>query len=137
MLNILIKDDKIYFESNNEVRLVFKGEVDDIITPKGQWINFNGELVKVPDPSIEAPDKYTDVATLPDNTFFYVKNGCWNGFVTSENGIKVMYIGVGDRFGNFDKAKTLADIPEMIKGRYKKAIISYNAIISDVKTITN
>ena len=38
--------------------------------------------------------KYTDVFKLPDGTYFYVENGHWFGFVTTENEGKVLYAGV-------------------------------------------
>lgn len=34
-----------------------------------------------------------DVSKLPDDTFFYVNNGCWQGYVTTEDGHKVCYVG--------------------------------------------
>lgn len=37
---------------------------------------------------------YTNVATLPDGTLFYVYNGGWTGYVTTENEDKVCYAGV-------------------------------------------
>ena len=39
-------------------------------------------------------DCYTDISTLPDGTFFHVNNGCWNGYITTEDGVKVCYAGV-------------------------------------------
>lgn len=112
-------------------------EITFVETPAATYeFKSKNELIKLPEPSGEVPyNPYTDVATLPDNTFFYVKNGGWNGFVTTENGIKVMYIGVGERFNGYDTARTLKDIPDMIAGRSKRTISSYEAIISNVKTI--
>ena len=40
---------------------------------------------------------YTDISNLPDGTFFHVNNGCWNGYVTSEDGVKVCYAGVSKK----------------------------------------
>ena len=40
---------------------------------------------------------YTNISKLPDGTFFYVNNGCWQGYVTTENGIKVCYAGVSKK----------------------------------------
>jgi hypothetical protein len=36
---------------------------------------------------------YTNISKLPDNTFFHVNNGYWQGFITTENGVKVCYAG--------------------------------------------
>lgn len=50
----------------------------------------------------------TDIVTLPDNTFFYVlnENGWqgWMGYVTTENGQKVMYTDVSLNFPTEDYA---------------------------------
>ena len=35
----------------------------------------------------------TDISKLPDGTFFYVNNGAWLGYVTTENNNKVCYAG--------------------------------------------
>ena len=34
-----------------------------------------------------------DISKLPDKTFFYVVNGGWTGYVTTENGNKVLLHG--------------------------------------------
>ena len=36
----------------------------------------------------------TNIATLPDNIFFHVENGCWDGYVTSEGENRIVYTGV-------------------------------------------
>lgn len=38
--------------------------------------------------------KYTDISKLPNGTFFYVNNGAWTGYVTTEDGNKICYAGV-------------------------------------------
>lgn len=35
----------------------------------------------------------TDISKLPDGTFFYVNNGAWQGYITTENNTKVCYAG--------------------------------------------
>ena len=37
------------------------------------------------------------ISKLPDETFFYVNNGHWQGFVTTENGNKVCYAGASKK----------------------------------------
>ena len=42
-------------------------------------------------------DAMTNVLTLPDDTRFYVVNGAWNGYITSdEKGNRIIYAGVSD-----------------------------------------
>ncbi len=38
-------------------------------------------------------NRMTDISELPDRTFFYVENGAWQGYVTTENGEKICYAG--------------------------------------------
>ena len=33
-----------------------------------------------------------DLIDLPDDTFFYVENGCWQGYVTTENMPELKYL---------------------------------------------
>ena len=42
-------------------------------------------------------NKYVNISKLPDGTFFYVNNGCWQGYVTTENGVKVCYAGASKK----------------------------------------
>ena len=75
---------------------------------------------------------YVDISKLPDNTFFYVENGGWNGFVTTENGVKTLYTAVN----RYDKVKTLKDAKLAIEKYVRKMSINkYEACISNVKTI--
>lgn len=37
---------------------------------------------------------YTKIKDLPDGTLFYVHNGVWDGYVTTENNKKICYAGV-------------------------------------------
>ena len=38
-----------------------------------------------------------NISKLPDGTFFYVNNGCWQGYITTENGVKVCYAGASKK----------------------------------------
>ena len=52
MVDLILKDGKLYIQSENDVRMVLRGDIQNIITEKGQWKLFDdGELVKVPEPS--------------------------------------------------------------------------------------
>ena len=35
---------------------------------------------------------YTDLRRLKDGTRFYVKNGCWTGYIFSKNDMKYIHI---------------------------------------------
>jgi hypothetical protein len=35
----------------------------------------------------------TDITTLPDETLFYVHNGCWQGFIKHDDNRHIIYVG--------------------------------------------
>ena len=51
MATLTINKNTIVIKSQNGIQVIASGEIDDILTVKGQWKNFEGELVKVPEPS--------------------------------------------------------------------------------------
>lgn len=62
-------------------------------------LGFDGYRYTIPLEDLEKDTKnsYVDISTLPDGTFFYVNNGCWQGYVTTENGVKVCYSGASKK----------------------------------------
>lgn len=81
-----------HFKNNSEdailtiaCHIVYDGDMDSNMT---YWDNINRLIDEICEPY-----KHTDIASLPDGTFFYVKNGNWQGFITTEDGKKVCYAG--------------------------------------------